>query len=142
MLRRVRREDRTAGPAGRGLSRRESSAAFSVIPSVCIDGTIYGHWGLGDGPPWVQGDLARRAELSRAFDLFEKGRECLLAPSGSPESFSFDELVASSVASNGASGVAVEGKTGGRVSGDRSALEQALSALLTNAIEASGADSV
>ena len=83
-----------------------------------------------------------RSELSRAFDLFEKGRECLLAGSGSPESFSFDELVASSVASNGASGVAVEGKTGGRVRGDRSALEQALSALLTNAIEASGAESV
>ena len=83
-----------------------------------------------------------RSELSRAFDLFEKGRECLLAPSGSPESFSFDELVASSVASNGASGVAVEGKTGGRVRGDRSALELALSALLINAIEASDADSV
>jgi signal transduction histidine kinase len=83
-----------------------------------------------------------RSELSRAFDLFEKGRECLLAPSGSLESFSFDELVASSVASNGASGVAVEGKTDGRVRGDRSALELALTALLTNAIEASGADSV
>lgn len=83
-----------------------------------------------------------RSELSRAFDLFEKGRECLLASAGSPETFSFDELVASSVASNGASGVAVEGQTGGRVTGDRGALAQALAALLTNAIEAAGAGSV
>src|SRR6266550_3643885 len=37
-----------------------------------------------------------RSELSRAFDLFEKGRECLLAPAGSRQTFSFDELVASS----------------------------------------------
>jgi signal transduction histidine kinase len=83
-----------------------------------------------------------RSELSRAFDLFEKGRDCLLAGSGSPETFPFDELVASSVASNGASGVAVEGETGGLVTGDRKSLAEALSALLTNAIEAAGAGSV
>jgi signal transduction histidine kinase len=83
-----------------------------------------------------------RSELSRAFDLFEKGRDCLLAGSGSPETFPFDELVAFSVASNGASGVAVEGETGGLVTGDRKSLAEALSALLTNAIEAAGAGSV
>ncbi len=83
-----------------------------------------------------------RSELSRAFDLFEKGRECLLAPRGSSETFSFDEFVASAVRSNGASGVVIEGETGGRVTGDRSALAEALSALLTNAIEAAGAGSI
>jgi len=41
MLRRVRREERAAGLAERGLSERGSSGAFSVIASVGIDGTIY-----------------------------------------------------------------------------------------------------
>jgi signal transduction histidine kinase len=83
-----------------------------------------------------------RAELSRAFDLFEKGRECLLAPTGAAETFSFDEFVTDSVQSNGASSVAVEGETGGRVAGDRALLREALAALLANAVEAAGAETV
>ncbi len=83
-----------------------------------------------------------RAELARAFDLFEKGRECLLAPIGPRETFSFDEFVASAVARNGGAGIAVEGETGGRVTGDRNALGEAFAALLTNAIAAASPGSI
>jgi len=83
-----------------------------------------------------------RSELSRAFDLFEKGRDCLLAPSAAPETFFFDEFVASALSGNGASAVSIEGETGGRVTADRDALSEALAALLTNAVEASGKDLV
>jgi signal transduction histidine kinase len=76
-----------------------------------------------------------RAELSRAFELFEHGRECLLAPAGPAETFAFDDFVASTLEQN-ASSVAIEGTTGALVTGDRQALSQALLALVGNALEA------
>jgi signal transduction histidine kinase len=83
-----------------------------------------------------------RAELARAFELFEHGRECLLGAEGDAETFSFDALVDSAVQAGGASVPAIEGRTEGRVTGNRGALEQALRALVANAVEASGADTV
>lgn len=83
-----------------------------------------------------------RAELSRAFDLFERARECLLAPSQPPETLSFDDLVAEAVQRNGTSGIVVEGATGARVTGSPSALSEAVSALVANALEAAGPGSI
>jgi signal transduction histidine kinase len=77
-----------------------------------------------------------REELSRAFDLFAQGRDCLLVPAAPPETFAFDDFVASTVEQNGA-GVAIEGVTEARVTADREALSQALLALVSNAQEAS-----
>ena len=83
-----------------------------------------------------------RAELSRAFDLFEQGRECLLHSGRAPETFSFDDFVAFTIHQNGASNVTIEGETAGRVTGDRSDLSQALLALLGNALETASPESI
>lgn len=79
-------------------------------------------------------DIAR-AELSRAFDLFEQGRELLLAQPSTREVFPFDDWVESAARELSTDGIVIEGKTEGRVVGDRSKLAEALSALLVNALE-------
>jgi signal transduction histidine kinase len=78
-----------------------------------------------------------RAEISRAFDLFDRGRELLLFEPAPQESVSFDELVSAAVSRCGADGIALEGRTGGFARGDRRALAEAVEALLYNALEAS-----
>jgi signal transduction histidine kinase len=78
-----------------------------------------------------------RAEIARAFDLFDRGRELLLFEPGTGESIAFDELVSSAVAGSGAGQVRLEGSTGGFVRADRRALAEILTAILTNALEAS-----
>jgi signal transduction histidine kinase len=83
-----------------------------------------------------------RAEISRAFDLFDRGRELLLLEPSAHESVAFDDLVFSTVAGSGAGEARMEGKTGGFVRADRRALADALSAVLTNALEASPANAV
>jgi signal transduction histidine kinase len=83
-----------------------------------------------------------RTEIARAFDLFDRGRELLLFEPSSEESVAFDDLVASAVNGSGAGEAKVEGKTGGFVRADRRALADALSAVLTNALEASPASTV
>jgi len=83
-----------------------------------------------------------RAELSRAFDLFERGRECLLGPRADAETLAFDALVDSAARAHDIAPARVEGRSDGRVRGDRRALEQALSALVANAVEAAGTDAV
>jgi signal transduction histidine kinase len=79
-------------------------------------------------------DIAR-SELSRAFDLFEQGRELLLAQPARRDTFSFDDWVETATREFATDGVRVEGTTEGKVAGDRSKLSEALSALLVNAIE-------
>ena len=76
-----------------------------------------------------------RAEIARAFDLFDRGRELLLFEPAADETLAFDELVSSAV--SGAEEATLEGRTGGFVKGDRQALGDALKAVLTNALEAS-----
>ncbi len=83
-----------------------------------------------------------QAELIRAIELFEHARDCLLAPEGSAETFSFDDFVESTIQTNGGPRIALEGRTGGQITSDRGALSQALMALMANAVEASGADAV
>ena len=83
-----------------------------------------------------------RAEISRAFDLFDRGRELLLLEASAHESVAFDDLVFSTVAGSGAGEARMEGKTGGFVRADRQALADALSAILNNALEASPANAV
>lgn len=83
-----------------------------------------------------------RAEVARAFDLFDRGRELLLLEPAAQESVAFDDLVFSTVAGSGAGEAKMEGRTGGFVRADRRALADALSAVLTNALEASPADAV
>ena len=83
-----------------------------------------------------------KAEISRAFDLFDRGRELLLFEPAPRESVSFDELVAAAVSRCGAGGVTLEGSTGGFVRGDRAALAEAVEALLCNALEASAGNPV
>jgi len=78
-----------------------------------------------------------KTELARAFDLFEKGRELLLSQPERVESFSFDDWVEATLQSFVGDGVAIEGRTEGRISGDRSRLSEALTALVVNALESS-----
>ena len=54
-----------------------------------------------------------RAELAKAFELFEEARECLLAPGESPETFAFDDFVSSMIPQDRVQPIAVEGVTGG-----------------------------
>lgn len=83
-----------------------------------------------------------RAEITRAFDLFDRGRELLLFEPGAGEAIAFDELVSSAVAGSGSDQIKLEGSTGGFVKADRKALADALSAILTNALESSPAGAV
>ena len=78
-----------------------------------------------------------KTELARAFDLFEKGRELLLTQPDRVESFAFDEWVDETVRPFTSDGVSVRGRTGGRTTGDRARLSEALTALVVNALEAS-----
>lgn len=83
-----------------------------------------------------------KAEIGRAFDLFDRGRELLLFEPSPEESVPFDELVAAALVACGGSGAKLEGSTGGCVKGDRRALVEALQALFSNALEASPAPAV
>ncbi|HEX5134181.1 MAG TPA: hypothetical protein VFW81_02215, partial [Thermoanaerobaculia bacterium] len=74
-------------------------------------------------------DIAR-SELGRAFDLFERGRELLLSEPANVESFGFDEWVEATLARFAGDGIEVHGATGGRISGDREKLSEALLSLL------------
>lgn len=81
-----------------------------------------------------------RQELSKAFDLFERGRELLLSVPGEPERFTFDRWVEDVVWTEHRD-VPISGTTNGGVRGDREALSEALRALVVNAA-AAGADGV
>ena len=81
-------------------------------------------------------DIAK-TELAKAFDLFEKGRELLLSRPEHVETFSFDDWVDEALRSFAGDGVAIAGRTDGRVSGDRARLSDALTALVVNALESS-----
>lgn len=74
-------------------------------------------------------------ELGRAFDLFERGRDLLLARPGRVESFSFDDWVEAALHDYGRDGIVVAGRTGGRVVGDTEKLSEALTSLVVNAVE-------
>jgi signal transduction histidine kinase len=76
-----------------------------------------------------------KTELARAFELFEQGRELLLSRPEHVENFSFDDWVETTVHSFTGDGVAIRGETGGRISGDRGRLSEALTALVVNALE-------
>lgn len=89
--------------------------------------------GRGDDPSESL-DIAR-AELARAFELFEQGRELLLARPSRQETFLFDDWVESATKELATDGFRIEGRTEGRVAGDRKKLSEALSALLVNALE-------
>jgi len=89
----------------------------------------------GDDPS-ASLDIAR-AELDRAFDLFERGRELLLARPSEVGSFAFDDWVEATLQRFGSDRIRLEGETGGRVAGDPEKLSEALSSLLVNALEGS-----
>lgn len=78
-----------------------------------------------------------RAEISRAFDLFDRGRELLLFEAAAEKSVALDELVSAAVSRVAGDRVAVQGSTGAFVTADPRALEEAVEALLYNALEAS-----
>jgi signal transduction histidine kinase len=86
-------------------------------------------------------DIAR-SELVRAFDLFERARELLLFESATDESFEFDEWVAAIVRDVAGDRLDVEGRTRGRISGDRARLSEALSSLVANALEHGSSESI
>jgi signal transduction histidine kinase len=81
-----------------------------------------------------------RQELSKAFELFERGRELLLSAPDEAATFPFDAWVESIVWSLDRD-IPITGTTGGRVTGDRAALSTALRELLANAL-AGGKDGV
>lgn len=83
-----------------------------------------------------------RAEVSRAFDLFDRGRELLLFEPSANETLSFDELVSEAVAGSSADAAKLQGATGGFVRADRRALKEAVQALLSNAVESAPSSSV
>ena len=76
-----------------------------------------------------------RAELGRAFDLFERGRDLLLSEPRDTRTFAFDGWVSSTLESLADDGVVIRGSTGGRILGDPERLSEALSCLVVNAIE-------
>lgn len=83
-----------------------------------------------------------KKEVARACELFDRGRELLVREPAVEESVALDGLVADVVAGCGASGVRMEGSTGGFVRADRRALEEALRELLSNALASSPSSSV
>jgi signal transduction histidine kinase len=83
-----------------------------------------------------------RSELSRAFELFELARECLIGPGQANQPWLFDDLVAAAVKKSAAPDVLVAGSTAGRAAGDGGTIERALQDLVANAVEASGAEAV
>lgn len=91
------------------------------------------HLARGEDPA-ASLDIAR-AELNRAFDLFDRGRELLLSESRDVETFPFDEWVASALHRLMGDEVKLGGTTGGRIAGDRERLSEALSSLVANALE-------
>ena len=74
-----------------------------------------------------------RAELGKAFDLFDRGREFLLETTDHSELVDVDSAVRAVGADHG---VSVEGETGGKVRGNPATLKSVLSALVINAVEA------
>jgi signal transduction histidine kinase len=78
-----------------------------------------------------------RQELSKAFDLFERGRELLLSVPGETASFPFDRWVEEIVWRENRD-IPITGSTEGNVRGDRSALSEALRALVVNAVAGGG----
>ena len=76
-----------------------------------------------------------KTELAKAFELFEQGRDLLLSKPERVESFAFDDWVETTLHTFAGDGVAIQGETGGRISGDRSRLSEALTALVVNALE-------
>jgi len=83
-----------------------------------------------------------KTELGRAFDLFGRGRELLLATPGRAETFSFDDWVESALRAYAGDGVVLAGRTGGNVLGDRERLSEALSSLVVNALESASSSPV
>ncbi len=83
-----------------------------------------------------------RMEISRAFDLFDRGRELLLFEPSSEKPFPFDELVSEALAGCHADGAKLRGATGAFVKADRRALKEAIEALLSNALETAPSSSV
>jgi signal transduction histidine kinase len=79
-------------------------------------------------------DIAR-AELGRAFDLFECGRDLLLSEAREPKPIAFDDWVVSTLRPISDDGVEVRGSTGGQISGDPERLSEALTSLVANALE-------
>jgi signal transduction histidine kinase len=86
-------------------------------------------------------DVAR-AELARAFELFERGRDLLLSEPRNTRIFGFDEWVSSTVEPLAGDRVEVHGSTGGHISGDSSRLSEALTSLVANALEHGSSPSV
>jgi C4-dicarboxylate-specific signal transduction histidine kinase len=76
-----------------------------------------------------------RAELGKAFDLFDRGREFLLETPENSGALELDSAVRAIAADHG---IPVEGETGGKVRGNPAALKSVLSALVINAVEAGG----
>jgi signal transduction histidine kinase len=83
-----------------------------------------------------------RKEVSRACDLFDRGRELLLLEASAEESISLDGLVSDVLAGCDAPAARIVGSTGGFVKADRRALAETLRALVSNALGASPASSV
>jgi signal transduction histidine kinase len=93
------------------------------------------------GDPGDSLDIAR-SELVRAFELFDRARELLLFESATDESFEFDEWVEAIVRDVAGDRFDVEGRTGGRISGDRARVSEALSSLVANALEHGSSESI
>jgi len=83
-----------------------------------------------------------RAELAKAFELFERGRELLLSSPGEAKTFSFDEWVERTVVETAGEPVPVSGSTSAFVRADPRALSEAFRALLANALESAPAAAV
>jgi signal transduction histidine kinase len=78
-----------------------------------------------------------RAELGKAFDLFDRGREFLLESPENSDLLDLDSAVRAVAADHG---VPVDGQTAGKVRGNPGTLKSVLSALIVNAVEAGGPD--
>jgi len=81
-----------------------------------------------------------RAELGKAFDLFDRGREFLLEAPEHPQRVELDPAVRAVAAEF--PGVRLDGGTGAAIRGNPGTLKAVLSALIVNAVEASKPEAV
>ena len=81
-----------------------------------------------------------RAELGKAFDLFDRGREFLLETPERPHTVELDSAVSAVAAEY--PGVRLEGRTDAKIHANPGTLKSVLSSLIVNAVEASKPEAV
>jgi signal transduction histidine kinase len=130
---------RGMGPARREFLRRFFHDLATPLSAVSLHLEGADRRARRGGDPAESLAIAR-AELGKAFDLFDLGRDFLLDEPQPAQDLDFDSLVRQAAGAH--PGVRVDGETGSRVHGDPKGIAEAIGSLLVNAVEAAGAATV